>query len=119
MVMPRPLRTALCLAVTLAAHPAASAEHEPMVPCVQRDGLPLVECSISVRHGEEGETTVTATFPNGFKRMLSFSEGRFVRGNPTMSGVGTDTEWALVDGTHLIRVDDQKFEIPDALLARP
>jgi len=33
-----------------------------------------------------------------------------------MSGVGTDTEWHLSDGIYFIRVDDQRFELPEALV---
>ena len=33
-----------------------------------------------------------------------------------MSGVGTDTEWRRESGLHVIRVDDQRYELPDALV---
>ncbi len=58
-------------------------------------------------------------FANGFRRDLTFAQGMFIRGNATMSGVGTDTDWILEDGTHIIRVDDQRYLLPDALLVGP
>jgi len=33
-----------------------------------------------------------------------------------MSGVGTDTEWSVSDEMYRIRVDDQRFEVPEALV---
>ncbi len=45
-----------------------------------------------------------------------FSDGDFLRGNATMSGVGTDTDWQLSRGLYHVRVDDQRFEIPEALV---
>ena len=44
-------------------------------------------------------------------------DGRFLKASVTMSGVGTDTDWSLKDGTHIIRVDGQRYEVPDILIA--
>jgi hypothetical protein len=33
-----------------------------------------------------------------------------------MSGVGTDTDWSMAAGVFIIRVDDQRFELPEALV---
>ena len=33
-----------------------------------------------------------------------------------MSGVGTDTEWSVVDGTYRIRVDGQRYNVPVSLI---
>ena len=59
---------------------------------------------------------MVVAFPSGFVRTLTFSDRAFLRGNPTMSGVGTDTEWQLSDGTYRVRVDDQRFDIPETLV---
>ena len=66
--------------------------------------------------GGGGDATVVATFSNGFARSLYFRNGDFLRANATMSGVGTDTEWTLKAGVYLIRVDDQRFELPEDFL---
>jgi len=86
--------------------------------CAQEVGEALKPCDAAVaRHG--GSAAVVVTFPNGFKRTLMFESGAFLRGNTTMSGVGTDTEWTLTDGTYRIRVDDQQFELPEAFVTGP
>lgn len=85
-------------------------------PCAQVRGQELGECAVSVARGTGGDATVVVTFGNGFARTLSFVHGAFVSANATMSGVGTDTDWRIEDATHVIRVDDQTYELPDALV---
>ncbi|WP_227271588.1 hypothetical protein [Roseobacter weihaiensis] len=85
------------------------------VLCAQDVGQSLGTCSAAVaRVG--GCAAVVVTFTNGFARTLQFSDGEFLRGNATMSGAGTDTEWRLSHGLYHVRVDDQRFEIPAALV---
>ncbi|QPH54944.1 hypothetical protein [Pontivivens ytuae] len=95
---------------------AGAFDAQATIRCAQEVGEALGDCAAGVAHGEWGHATVVVTFPNGFRRILFFAEGTFDRGNPTMSGVGTDTSWSLTDGVHVIRVDDQRFEIPDAFV---
>lgn len=85
------------------------------VRCAQEVGEALGPCTAEVSRAT-GSAAVVVTFGNGFSRMLSFSDGAFLRGNTTMSGTGKDTEWTLSDGLFEIRVDDQRFEIPEALV---
>ena len=40
----------------------------------------------------------------------------FISADPTMSGVRTDTEWSVQDGIHVIRVDDQRYMLPNNLV---
>lgn len=91
-------------------------EAKALVHCAQERGETLSECPAEVERAGDGRTTVTVAFPSGFTRRLTFTNGRFVRGDATMSGVGTDTDWTRENGEHLIRVDDQRFVIPDALV---
>ena len=86
------------------------------VPCAQERGQALGMCYVAISRSDDGNTTVLVTFKNGFSRKLTFAHGAFVSGNPTMSGAGTDTDWRLVEDVHHIRVDDQRYLVPDALL---
>lgn len=88
---------------------------QSQVRCAQEVGQALGTCDASVARVAES-AAVVVTFANGFARILTFSDGAFLRGNATMSGVGTDTEWQLTDGTYHIRVDDQRFELPETLV---
>lgn len=85
------------------------------VRCAQETGEALGVCTASAARAA-GAAAVVVTFANGFSRTLIFSDGAFLRGNATMSGVGTDTDWSLAAGVYQIRVDDQRFEIPKALV---
>lgn len=85
------------------------------VQCAQEVGQALGPCAAAVAQAN-GSAAVVVTFPNGFARTLTFSDGAFLRGNATMSGVGTDTDWHLSNGTYQIRVDDQRFDLPETLV---
>jgi len=87
------------------------------IACAQERGETLGQCSYRVKRDETGKTTVTVIFANGFKRGLFFEDGKFLKASVTMSGVGTDTDWSLKAGTHMIRVDGQRYEVPDSLIA--
>lgn len=86
------------------------------VRCAQERGETLALCKASVARGTDGNATVIVTFSNGFARRLYFEARAFISANATMSGAGRDTDWALEDGRHLIRVDDQRYVVPDALV---
>lgn len=85
------------------------------VGCAQEVGQPLGTCTAAVARAENA-AAVVVTFPNGFSRILTFADGDFLRANATMSGVGTDTDWSLSGGIYRIRVDDQRFELAEALV---
>jgi len=86
------------------------------IPCAQEQGQALGKCRVAVARSDGGDATAVVTFPNGFARGHYFVHGEFVAASATMSGVGTDTDWRLESGLHYIRVDDQRYELPDALV---
>lgn len=85
------------------------------VRCAQEVGQSLGSCKAAASRAD-GSAAVVVTFANGFSRTLMFTGREFVRGNATMSGVGTDTEWQLLGGIYYVRVDDQRFELPQTLV---
>ena len=86
------------------------------VRCAQEQGQELSICRVGVARSEGGDATVAVTFGNGFTRFLYFMNGAFISASATMSGAGRDTDWLLMDEVHFIRADDQRFELPNALL---
>ena len=86
------------------------------IPCAQERGQPMGRCRAAVARSGGGDATVVVTFPNGFARRLYFVHGEFVRASATMSGVGTDADWRLENELHFVRVDDQRYELPDAMV---
>lgn len=87
------------------------------IACAQERGAALGHCSYRIKREEKGKTTVTVVFANGFKRGLFFENGKFLKASVTMSGVGTNAAWSLKNGTHIIRVDGQSYEVPHTLIA--
>ena len=43
-------------------------------------------------------------------------QGEFVSANATMSGSGSNTDRRIEGGLHVIRVDDQRYELPAAFV---
>jgi hypothetical protein len=84
--------------------------------CAQERGQELSECTVGVAQAGGGDATVVVSFPNGFKRSLYFVNGYFVSANTTMSGNGSDTDWQKLGDLHIIRVDDQRYELHDDLI---
>ena len=100
--------------------PANAQQTDPTpdtIACAQERGETPGRCSFSVKRGQTGKTTVTVIFENGFKRGLIFQDGAFLKASMTMSGVGKNAEWSLEDGTYIIRVDGQYYELPETVLA--
>ncbi|MEM7694535.1 MAG: hypothetical protein AAF318_08785 [Pseudomonadota bacterium] len=89
------------------------------IPCAQNPGEALGTCTARAARGAAGDARVAVTFANGFSRELSFVNGAFIRANATMSGVGTDTAWSLEGDTFVVRVDDQQYRVPTALVLGP
>ncbi len=84
--------------------------------CAQERGQALGTCSVAIARSGGGDATVVVSFSNGFKRSLFFTHGQFMRASATMSGVGTNTEWRLDGQTYVIRVDDQRYQLPAAIV---
>ncbi|MEL7526567.1 MAG: hypothetical protein AAFN16_12380 [Pseudomonadota bacterium] len=89
---------------------------EAEIPCAQEQGQALGTCDAAVSRGVGGDATVVVTFQNGFARKLYFVHGEFVKASATMSGVGTDMDWRLESEVHVVRVVDQRFELPDRFI---
>lgn len=87
-----------------------------VIPCAQERGQEMGECNAEVARGGGRDATVVVTFPNGFARRLYFVHGEFVSASSTMSGSGIDTDWRVENGLHEIRVDDQRYELPEILV---
>ncbi len=86
------------------------------VPCAQEQGQAMGKCTIGVARSGGGDATALVRFHNGFSRLLHFVHGEFMRANTTMSGNGTDTDWRIESGIHVVRVDDQRYELADDLI---
>ncbi|MEM6940654.1 MAG: hypothetical protein AAF943_06320 [Pseudomonadota bacterium] len=87
-----------------------------VIQCAQEAGEALGPCPVGVSRSDGGDVTAAVTFKTGFTRLLFFMHGEFISAAATMSGAGRDTDWQVVEDVHLIRADDQRFEIPNEVL---
>ncbi len=122
--MKTPIVISMCAVILLyagkarAADDASAVNNTPKtIACAQERGEALGQCTYRIKRDQNGKVTVRVAFANGFKRGLFFKEGKFLKASVTMSGVGTNADWSLEDGTHMIRVDGQRYEVPDSLIA--
>ena len=126
--MKTPTLLGICVAIFLGPAEASAEQQDTLlgpladnnlpksIACAQERGEAFGQCSYRIKQDEKGKITVTVMFANGFKRGLFFKDGKFLKASVTMSGVGTDIDWSLKDGTHIVRVDGQRYEVPDTLI---
>ncbi len=131
-----PFRTALpaaalCAAIATACHvPVAEASDDSAsrarkgdvdararIRCAQELGQAFDTCDAAVARDPNGDAAVIVRFGNGFARTLYFEGRTFVSANATMSGNGTDTSHRREGDLHLVRVDDQRYELPVAFVS--
>lgn len=86
------------------------------IPCAQHKGQPTTQCAIGVARDGGGTATVVVSLPDGRKRILFFEGGR-----------PTGSDWSQADGgsgdfstrkesdLNLIRIGDERYEVPDAV----
>ncbi|WP_442582777.1 SH3 domain-containing protein [Mesorhizobium sp. ASY16-5R] len=81
------------------------------IPCARYYGQPMTHCSAHATRGEDGEATVTVTWPDGGQRVILFTNGR--ADNSDSPDPLTYTREADLN---MIRIGKaERFEIPDTL----
>lgn len=86
------------------------------IPCAQHAGQPMGQCSFGVARAGGGYATVVVARPDGYRRALFFRRGIAVGADTSEAdGYGefrADKEADL----NFIRVGDERYEIPDAIV---
>jgi hypothetical protein len=86
------------------------------IPCAQSPGQPTAQCDFGVDRAGGGYATVVVTRPDGVRRAIFFRHGLPIGADSSQAdGYGAfraDKESDL----HLIRVGDERYEIPDAVI---
>ena len=86
------------------------------IPCAQHAGQPMTECEFGVARSGGGYATVVVTKPDGYTRAIFF-----------MMGTATGADTSEADGYHdfgasresdltTVRVGEERYEIPDAVI---
>ena len=84
------------------------------VPCAQYKGQPMGQCDFGVARSANEGATVVITRPDGQKRTITFVGGR---ATAVDAAEGDGAFSAHREGDlNLIRIGDERYEIPDALV---
>ncbi|MWD26253.1 hypothetical protein E0K89_002040 [Aquicoccus sp. SCR17] len=87
-----------------------------VVPCSKGAGAPMGQCIMGVARDGDGSATVKVTRGDGLQRALFFQDGAFFSTDSSQAGGGFDTSASQEDGLFQIRIDDERYEIPDAVI---
>ena len=86
------------------------------LPCAQHAGQPMGQCEFGVARSGGGYATVVVKRPDGHQRIIFFRMGRPI-GADTSQADGYPEFRATKEGDlNLIRIGDERYEIPDAVV---
>jgi hypothetical protein len=86
------------------------------VPCAQRSGQPTTHCKFGVARAGGGYATVVITRPDGRTRAIFFRMGIPVGADTSQADGYRKFKAGKESDLHLIRVGDERYEIPDAVV---
>lgn len=86
------------------------------LPCAQQAGQPMGRCEFGVARARGGYATIIIKKPDGRTRTIFFRIGRPIGAN--VSQVEGDLKFSATqeNDLHLIRVGNERYEIPDAVI---
>ncbi|WP_158540165.1 SH3 domain-containing protein [Rhodosalinus halophilus] len=87
-----------------------------LITCTQAASAPARDCAFGVARDGGGSATLVVIRPDGMRRALFFENGAFVSTDASQAGGGFDTEATRAGDTTIVRIDDERYEIPDAAL---
>ncbi|MXN64097.1 SH3 domain-containing protein [Stappia sp. GBMRC 2046] len=86
------------------------------IPCAQFSGQPMGQCDFGVARGAGGSASVVVTRPDGTKRALFFENGRFLSADTSQADGYPETSAAKESDLNMIRVGNERYEVPDAVI---
>ena len=86
-----------------------------MVPCAQAKGQPMGQCPFGVVREGNGTATVVITRPDGRTRAIFFEAGKAVRSDVSEADGGPFSAERESD-LNIVRVGDERYEIPDVVV---
>lgn len=86
------------------------------VPCAQSAGQPMTRCDFGVARAGGGYATVVITKPDGFKRAVFFRMGIPIGADTSQADGYGEFQREKESDLHHIRVGNERYEIPDAVV---
>jgi hypothetical protein len=87
-----------------------------MIPCAKGAGAPMTQCSFGVAREGNGTATVVVAIAASLTRVLFFQDGAFLSTDASEAAGGFDTSVTREADLNFLRIDDERYEIPDALI---
>ncbi len=85
------------------------------LPCASEPGQPSGPCDFGVARGTGGDATVVVTKPDGSKRAIFFVQGEAMGADSSQADGYGPFSVSRESDLNLIRVGDERYEIPDAV----
>jgi hypothetical protein len=85
------------------------------IPCAQHVGQPMTQCDFGVARAGGGYATVVITLPEGMRRAIFFRMGIAIGADTSEADPGEFSVYRESD-LNFIRVGDERYEIPDAVI---
>lgn len=86
------------------------------IPCAQYRGQPMGQCMFGVARAGGGYAAVVITRPDGSKRMIHFQMGRPIGADTSQADGYPEFRATRENDLNLIRVGEERYEIPDAVV---
>lgn len=86
------------------------------LPCAQALGQPMTECSFAVSRAGGGYATVVIPRPDGRSRAIFFRSGIPIGADASQADGYPEFSAGKESDLHLIRIGDERYEIPDAVI---
>lgn len=86
------------------------------IPCAQVRGQPMTQCGFGVARAGGGYATVVVTKPDGVTRAIYFVRGQLLGADTSQADGYPATSSEKENDLHLIRVGDERYEVPDAVI---
>jgi hypothetical protein len=84
------------------------------VPCAQYKAQPMGQCDMGVAREGGGSATVVVTHADGRKRAIFFTDGKAAGADTSQADGNAEFRATREGDLNLIRVGDERYEIPDA-----
>jgi hypothetical protein len=86
------------------------------VPCAQHSGQPMTQCDFGVARAGGGYATVVVTRPDGRQRAIFFRMGKPIGASASQADGYPKFSASKDDDLNIVRVGDERYEIPDAVV---
>ena len=86
------------------------------IPCAQSVGQPMMQCAFGVARAGGGDATVVIQKPDGRTRAIFFRMGKPIGADTSQADGYPEFGASKENDLHLIRVGEERYKIPDAVV---